>query len=131
MHINNNKISDLSNLSTITQIEQLDLRSNRISSLSNFISLENLRWLSLSSNLLTNLQHIPFFPNLKYLGLFANFLGENPLSTELNLIQASCPIISHIFVKGNRYPEREVNELFKAQGLFPVPCPTPDLLIRN
>jgi hypothetical protein len=122
--LNNNKITEVKNSSSLVLVEELDLRSNRISSLESFHSLENLKWLSLSSNNLTSLQPFPRLERLEYLGLFANFLKESDFFSDVLVLSQLCPSLSHIFVEGNQLPEpllQETLENLKLKNKTKIP----------
>ena len=122
MHLNNNKITGLTNFTTLVTIVQLDLRSNRIASLQEAGPLLGIQWLSLSSNVLTNITGFPLMPQLKYVGLFANFL-EVPLEPLLNEIQIQSPLIMRIFLAGNQSIEIEnCNEIFEKFHILNESC---------
>ena len=101
----------MKNSNTLTNVEQLDLRSNKIHTLQEFFSLNKLRWLSLSSNHLDDLEFLPNLVSLKYLGLFANFLSAKPLDLLIREIKSRCPVATHVYLFGNLYEDNDENNL--------------------
>ena len=88
------------NSETLSEVEELDLRSNQIASLEGFANMNLLRWISLSSNWLKSVQGFPLMPQVKYVGLFANFI-ENDLETVLVEVCAKAPMATNVLLTGN------------------------------
>ena len=75
--LNNNKITKISNLDNLINLEKLELRGNKINKIENLNNLNHLKKLTLSCNLINNIEEndLPILDELTELGLFGNYLG--------------------------------------------------------
>jgi len=81
-----NNLSDLSPLSSLTNLQRLDLKFNNISDLSPLSSLTNLEVLSLKINNISDLSPLAGLTNLEYLDLGNNNISDiSPMSGLTNL----------------------------------------------
>ena len=75
--LNNNKITKMTNLDNLINLEKLELRGNKINKIENLNNLKHLKKLTLSCNLINNIEEndLPILDELTELGLFGNYLG--------------------------------------------------------
>ncbi|MFB2975530.1 leucine-rich repeat domain-containing protein [Microseira sp. BLCC-F43] len=86
--ISDNQISDLSPLSTLTNLTKLKSGSNQISELSPLSGLTNLTQLGISNNQISDLSPLSTLTNLTELNLYVNQISDlRPLSGLTNLTQ--------------------------------------------
>jgi Leucine-rich repeat (LRR) protein len=84
--LGDNRINDISPISSLSNLDNLGLSNNEISNLSPLSSLTNLKNLFLASNQLSNLSPISGLTNLTMLNLWANQISNiSPLSSLTNL----------------------------------------------
>ncbi|MCC7552862.1 leucine-rich repeat domain-containing protein, partial [Candidatus Micrarchaeota archaeon] len=77
--LGNNQISDISALSTLTNLQQLYLNNNQISDISALSTLTNLNYLDLNNNQISNISTLSTLSNLNWLYLRDNQISTNPL----------------------------------------------------
>ncbi|HBE18484.1 MAG TPA: hypothetical protein DDW51_12930 [Cyanobacteria bacterium UBA11367] len=66
LSLDNNFLTDISPLSTLTNLTELSLDNNKITDISPLSTLTNLNWLSLDNNLLTDISPLQSLGNLNY-----------------------------------------------------------------
>jgi internalin A len=86
LSLNENKISDVKPLASLTNLESLNLYSNKISDIKPLASLTNLTYLSLSKNQISDVKPLASLTNLIYLLLHNNEISDvKPLASLTNL----------------------------------------------
>ena len=88
----NNEITDLDNLSDLSNIEELYLSNNKIGYIDALSNLLKLRILDLSDNLIDDISPIINLPNLEYIDLSGNRIPEY----QLNILRENDIIIINL-----------------------------------
>jgi hypothetical protein len=111
--LNNNKISKIENLSSLVNLNHLELKSNQIKRIENLDSLINIKHLTLSCNLIDSISEtdIPYFGLLEQFGLFGNYLGDQNdenlniscLKNLLVIFFNKMPLLKAIYIGGNYF----------------------------
>ena len=78
LDLNSNKLTDISSLSNLSQLSQLDLSSNKLTDISALSNLSQLSQLDLSSNKLTDISALSNLSQLTFLNLVDNKIKELP-----------------------------------------------------
>jgi internalin A len=76
LHLNWNKITDITPLSALTNLTYLNLSGNQITDITPLSALTNLTYLNLPANQITDITPLSALTNLKYLDLSANQITD-------------------------------------------------------